>query len=502
MGDKTPFAVGTDRLEVVRWADFQKHAMKESGTESGSRSMKNDSFAEVYSTYELVQPPRDLTTLTSLIEINTWHMRAVKTRAADTVGLGWGLRAKKESASEVDKERAEQFLKSRSFVNFKPEGLDRMLRMVQQDLISNGNGALEFVYEDYLEDNELDSLNYIPSHTIRAHKDMNKYCQIRANKKVWYKKPGYMYDVDYRDGTEHPLGSLEAAYRASILLFINEPTFRSSYYGLPDIIPALGAIYSMISIRNYNNSFFENHGVPEYAIYITGDYDLGDVDPDSGEYQIITTIKDHLALLAANPHSPLILALPSQSPEGKVDIEFKPLSVEVKDGSFSITNKDDRDEILSAHGIPLYRLGIVETGSLGGSTAEESTDIYKQSVIAPDKNRMETIVNLMVLIQGLKIEGWDFYLEEIDTSDEDQELKVGEFLWTKGGITPNELRVIFGGRFNLEAVEGVLGMDYHYVNNVPLESGPVMQDEVIEAVKDFHGELLGMARKERHDRLI
>jgi len=48
--------------------------------------------------------------------------------------------------------------------------------------------------------------------------------------------------------------------------------------------------------------------------------------------------------------------VPTMEGQGEVNIEFKPLSTEVKEASFRLFRQDNRDEILAAHGVPPYRM--------------------------------------------------------------------------------------------------------------------------------------------------
>jgi phage portal protein BeeE len=70
---------------------------------------------------------------------------------------------------------------------------------------------------------------------------------------------------------------------------------HSSYYGLPDFLPALRALVGNKKAGDFNITFFENNAVPQYAIIVKG-----------------------------NAHKTLILAVVQDEGE-KVDIEIKPL---------------------------------------------------------------------------------------------------------------------------------------------------------------------------------
>src|SRR5690606_34805992 len=103
-----------------------------------------------------------------------------------------------------------------------------------------------------------------------------------------------------------------------------------------------------------------------------------------------------------------------------IKFEFHKLNTEIKEASFRMFRQDNRDEILSAHGVPPYRAGITVEGQLGGSTAAESTEIYKQSVVKQKQEMLEGRINRFILQEGLGITDWKFKFREIDTRDEDR----------------------------------------------------------------------------------
>jgi len=496
-----PFAIATKNKagesHVVRYEVLSRYATKE------AHSVPPDRFENVYGTAGVVQPLYNLEALARILEVNTWHDRCVKVKAHDVAGSGWGLTP---IAGDEDEANEESKKKLDTFFNQLEPSIDVTLTRSLQDFEAVGIGALELV-QDFSTGEPLD-LQHVVSYTIRVHKDRNKFCQVLGLKKIWFKRFGYEKDIDYRDGTEHELGSLPENRRANVLLTFNNYSPRSDAYGSPDILPALGAVEGLLSLRDYNLKFFDNYGIPSYAIYITGDYNLGvkvddagkeegdeGYDSTTGEYPIIRIVKEHLQTIQSNPHAPLILAVPSQTPEGTVEVKFEPLNVQVKDASFTIYKKNSRDEILVAHGVPGYRVGITETGALGGSTAKEATDIYKISVVKPRKAMIEALVNKYIVREGFEITDWKWFLEDFDPKDIENDRETADFLFARGAMTPNQLIIYFGEPFGLKKVEDVPAMDWHYINNQAIETGDIMRDEIIDSVKDLNDHILELVKK-------
>jgi hypothetical protein len=149
--------------------------------------------------------------------------------------------------------------------------------------------------------------------------------------------------------------------------------------------------------------------------------------------------------------------------------------------------------------VPPYRAGIAATGSLGGSTAEKSDEIYIESIINPRQATIEPLINKHIIWDGLQCYDWRFKLVEIDTSDEEHDLDVIERLWLMGAMTINEVIRVLGGRFGLKEVKHAL-MDAHWIAGRPIDVDEEYDPELIAAVKAFQTDLHKMLKEEREER--
>ena len=111
--------------------------------------------------------------------------------------------------------------------------------------------------------------------TVRAHKDGLRFCQIRDQKVVWFKRYGLDGDVDRKDGGWSK-SRLSAELRGNELIVVRNYTPRSSYYGLPDHIPALAAMAGWRAQAEFNVRFFDNNAVPTYVVVVEG----ADITPE------------------------------------------------------------------------------------------------------------------------------------------------------------------------------------------------------------------------------
>ena len=467
MGDfRKPFCYVTKGGSVVRQDVLEQYSIK-------SKQLKQvDAFNSFYTGLEIVEPLYNPYALANLLEMNTYHMRCCKTKARDTAGLGWDLKPSIDNPSKASRKLRQEIVDT---FNDMPMSLSGVLDRACTDWEAVSYGAMEVIRVEHEVEGSFAQLAHLPSPSLRIHRSGDKYIQIVALKKRWFKRVGYEMDVDFETGEEFPFGSLEVERRATELIFWTNYSPRSSYYGLPDIMPAIGAMQGDLSRRDYNISFFDNFGVPAYAVFITGNFDPGepvdaDGNPDpTGRTPLEIEIEGHFDEIAKNPHSVLILSLPSvANAEGEVKIEFVPLAKEVREASFRLYRLDNRDEVIAAHGVPANRLGINEIGALSGSTAAESTDVYKMSVIGPRQEAIETLINRGIIWGIYEAYDWLFKLDPIDTTDEIRDVDIAVKLFSMGAVTPNDLIRQFGTRLGA-TVSTHPAMDMHYVNNTAID---------------------------------
>lgn len=486
MSVKVSRGVVTKDGDVLPMSVLERYATK--AHHPGSKQTK-DTFGKLYETSGLVQPLYDPVMLTQMLDLNTYHKRSCGTKAHDSVGLGYHFEAREgvENPSENEKERAQNFFDNCHPINT----FNEVLKRAAFDFEATGDGYIELIKD---ENDFLIGIEHIPSHTVRRHRDGERYCQKRGASEVWFKHWGSDIELT-RDGiTETPESHEE---KANEIIHVSNYTSRSDYYGAPDVIPALGAMLADYERMEYNSDFFKNHAVPAYAVTVVG-AELDDETEDAIKHFFQNDLKE-------NRHATLVMSVSkselSQNNE-PIEIQFEPLSVDVKEASFRLFRQDNRDEILSAHGVPPYRIAVNETGSLGGNTARESTEIYKQSILESRQNLWESKINRFILQGELDVHDWVLKFDEIDTRDDEREVKISKEYFNMASLSPNEVR----GRLGLERVEHP-AMDYHYINGKPIElMGSTTQSidsndsiDLLGSIKSLHNDLVNIAIKGSDD---
>lgn len=427
---KAKVYVLTSTKELIPYDEFRKFEIMKA--DAGSTQVAEDSKFVVDS--DLAAKPYDPATFLVLYESNPVFHRTVDQIARDAAGLGWRLEPR-----EQDKENKEERKRIEAFLNH--PNPHKPLRKILEGLIIDwgifGYYALEINRSN---DNKVAEIYHTPSHTVWVWKGKKtgngrwsdarqKYCQKRGSNKVWFKRFGEEKNFSAETGEE---GEFTGVKKANEMLFVTGYYPGNDYYSVPAILPAVGSVIGLIEIRDYNLSFFTNHGIPEYIVLLTGDWEPGS-DATIANY-LRSTVKG-----GENAHKTMVMELP----EG-CSIELKPVAVKEKEGSFRIYNQIWREDALLAYSMPPYRVGILPTsGRLsggGGKEAQELTEIYKRGVIEPLQDDLEDLFNFFLIEQGLGCSSYWWRLNDMDVRDWDKEVERYNSLVAHGAITPNQER--------------------------------------------------------------
>ena len=477
--DNTPHLI--DSMEL------SKYSFKAEVDIDGSKQIVDDMFKHGQ---QILNPKYNPWHLVQLLDLYTYHASCVEAVAVDSSGISYDLKPLEDiEPIDAEKDRFKAFLD-----NCTPS-INTHLQRVAYDRRSIGYAALE-VIRDTTSDSEVTKVKHIPAQTLRRHADKKRVLHITpSGKKVWYVIYGKNYDdngqpcdVSADDGTFHPYNSLSPSERANELLWTMEYAPGTDYYGRPPIVSCLGSIKGDIGAVKYNNSFFENYGMPKFAITVTGDFADYDLEPTDPEYDITQTLRykigQQIKEVIKNPHSAICITIPSEGEEGNVNLDITPLSVQTEEGHFRMYRKDTRDEVIHAHHVDPSRLGIYDSGNLNGTNAGITQNSYKYGTIAPLKRELEDLVNLIG--NDLEITSWRFNIEDVAPIDYTKDLVLAEFLFARGAMTIRDLVDNFGNKFGLTIEDDEPYMDIRFINNTPLdnlmntvESNPLLEADTI-----------------------
>jgi PBSX family phage portal protein len=398
--------------------------------ESVSQQLADDPFSYSKDAGEsgLVRPLYDMDQLAGMLEGNSLHARCARQKAIDVAGRGFELRPKEDvadGATAADEDRWAAFIEGVEEDDRGDESFAQRIVQAHQDFESIGWATLEVGRDG---SRQPDGLWHVPSHTIRAHVDGRRFAQKRGGKTVWFKRAGVEGTV-HRDTGAWDDRTVTGSWTGNELLVIRNYTPRSSYYGLPDHIPALSAIAGWRAQAEFNIRFFDNNAVPSYAVVIEG----ADLTP-----ALETMILEHFQSIKADPHRTIIIPIPGMPGDEALQpkLRFERLSADVKDASFRLYKQDNALEICIAHAVPPYRVGWPIVGTLGGNVAVEMTKIYKDSTCEPRQETWEQRLGRQILgRKGLGLTTVELKAKRLDTRDLASDILATQAFWEMGLIT-------------------------------------------------------------------
>lgn len=434
----------------------------------------------------LLDPPYNPTNLIALLDVNSYHEACVDAVATDAAGLTFTLNPI-EGIEEVEAEKKHAL----EFLNNCKPSINKHLYRMFYDRRSIGYGALEVIRYD-ISESMIRRVKHIPAQTLQRHADGKRVLYTDSNgKKVWYVIYGKNYDDDgnlvdvHADtGEFYPYNSLSTEERANELLWTMQYSPANNYYGRPLIVSSMLAIQGDLSATKYNISFFQNNGMPRFAVTVTGDFVDYDEEPyienedgvsipnpNYDEKQTLRwKISQQIKQIIKHPHSALCITIPTESEEGNVEVKITPLSVQTEEGHFRMYKQDIRDEIIHTHKVDPARLGIAEAGKLNGTNNEYTQKNYKNGTIAPVKTDGEDLINRL-LVEDFEVTSWKFTINDLDPKDVNVKKDLADFLFARGAMTIMDLINNFGDEFGL-TVDNPDDpyLNSRFLNNVPLEN--------------------------------
>lgn len=358
-----------------------------------------------------VAPPLDLKELQSCYSESCWHKSCVDAKTDSTIGYEIGLKPsrlvqKDAKPNEDQRKIAEDFIGGAS-----PDcPLEFVLKSMQRDYENLGFCTIE-VGRNKLS-GAPERLWYMPASTTRIHRVLQRVQQTIS-----------------LDKREFPLyGAEDRKPGENEVLRIMVPNFRSAYYGLPDHLSVIGAIIGDIYARNFNLNRFKSRMLTNWAIAFNGT-----IGADTRE-----KIKDYFqeALESGDVPDPLLLETGAAGPDAGV--KFQRLSDEIKDASFVVYRKCNREEISAVHRVPPNK--ITAFGDVKFQTSPEQAEQFRDEVVIPRQRLVEFHLNR--LLADLGITDWAVSLPTADLTEDLQEAKRAQAMASTGVVRVDEVRAV------------------------------------------------------------
>lgn len=434
-------------------------------------------------------PTYPLEKLAQLLEYNTWHKKCCDAISTDAMGTEWTIVKKNNSTKddETQKQRLTEFIEGLT------TNIHQIFKEITYDRRSIGCAALEIIRDPNDPEHKPIDLHPLTVTDLHRHNDNCRIKQQVGTREAWFieygtnfNEKGEKFDVNCNTGIKVPFGSLPYEQTANEVIWFREYAPQSKTYGLANIVPALNAIYGDLGRAEYNTKFFENYGLPAFAITVTGDfqdYDVPEYFEDgtpNPEYDVKQTLRYKISKqikeVIKNPHSAVTITVPSLGEDSNVDVNIQPLSVDQKDSSFVVYRSDNREEVAAANGVPLYRLGLAINGSLSGNVASETSNIYSDGVIQPLRTENANIINTLALNE-FEITDYIFSLDSYRKKDEQKEIQNGTTLFEHGALTLGEYINYFGKKYGATVPENSFLMNCRCIGNTLIDENgtPVSQ---------------------------
>ena len=399
------------------------------GDGAGSKTINPGTvYRNGYGIFDVITPPYNLYELANFYDTSFANHAAIDAKVENVVGLGYRFEinsrtmmklssATDDKALERARNRIERLkLETKDWLESlnSDESFTDIMEKIYTDVQATGNGYMEIGRKV---NGEIGYIGHVPSTTMRVRRLRDGYVQIIGPRLVYFRN----------FGAKNP-NPLTADNRPNEIIHFKEYSPLNTYYGVPDIIAALPSLIGDQLASQYNIDYFENKAVPRYIITLKG----AKLSPDAEDkmFRFLQTG------LKSQSHRTLYIPLPGDSDSGKVEFNMEPIENGIQDGSFKEYRKQNRDDILVAHQVPISKLGGADSG-IASALAQDRT--FKEQVARPEQQKIEKILSKVIQEYTDIIE---LKFNELTLTDEIAQSQILERYVKNQIMLPNEAREI------------------------------------------------------------
>jgi PBSX family phage portal protein len=400
----------------------------------GARSKEinpGEVFRNGYGMFDVITPPWNLYELANYYDTSFANHAAIDAKVENIVGLGYDFDISKrtllrlednqdpESVARARKriERAKIELKDWIENLNNDESLTNTLTKFYTDVQATGNGYLEI---GRTVAGEIGYVGHIPSTTMRVRRLKDGYVQIIGQKVVYFRN----------FGAKNP-NPLTDDPRPNEIIHYKEYSPLNTYYGVPDIMSAIGSLQGDQLATQYNIDYFANKATPRYIVTLKGAKLSSDAEDKLFRF-LQTGLK-------GQNHRTLYIPLPGDNDQNKVDFKMEPIENGVQEASFKEYRRQNRDDILIAHQVPLSKIGGGDAASIAAAIAQDRT--FKEQVSRPAQRNLEKVINKII---REKTDIVEFKFNELTLTDEIAQSQILERYVKTQVMTRNEARSELG----------------------------------------------------------
>lgn len=409
---------------------------------AGTRAMGQDStgskqlnpgavWRNGYGVFDVITPPYNLYELANFYDTNFANHAAIDAKVENIVGMGYLFELSPATLMRLedmnDEERANRArrrierLKAETRVWLESlndeDSFINIMEKILTDVQSTGNGYMEVGRKV---NGEIGYIGHIPSTTMRIRRLRDGFVQLIGGQVVYFRNYGA---TNPNPMTNDP--------RPNEVIHFKEYSPLNTFYGVPDIISAFTSLMGDQMAAQYNIDYFENKAVPRYVVITKGATLSGEAQDRMFRF-LQTGLK-------GQNHRSLYVPLPADSEGSKIDFEMRPIENGVQEASFEKYRKQNRDDILMAHQVPLSKLGGSESGGLAAALAQDRT--FKEQVARPAQRHLEKVINKII---GEYTDIVELRFKELTLTDEVAQSQVYERYLKTQAMLPNEVRERLG----------------------------------------------------------
>jgi PBSX family phage portal protein len=380
-----------------------------------------------YGLFDVITPPWNVYQLANYYDTSFANHAAIDAKVENIVGLGYDFEVSARTMLRLESNMDEgQIQRARSRIErAKIEMRDWLeslndddsftatMQKVYTDMQATGNGYLEIGRTIR---GEIGYVGHIPATTMRVRRLKDGYVQIIGQKVVYFRNFG---GTNANPVTTDP--------RPNEIIHLKQYSPLNTFYGVPDIISAINSLHGDQLASQYNIDYFGNKAVPRYVVTLKGAKLSADAEDKMFRF-LQTSLK-------GQSHRTLYIPLPGDSDTNKVEFDMKPIENGIQEGSFERYRKQNRDDILIAHQVPLSKLGGGDSGAIAAALAQDRT--FKEQVARPAQRNLEKLINKII---REKTDILELKFRELTLTDEIAQSQILERYVKTQIMTPNEAR--------------------------------------------------------------
>ena len=398
-----------------------------SGQDSGSKQINPGTvYRNGYGLFDVITPPYNMYELANFYDTSFANHAAIDAKVENIVGLGYrfdmtdstSLRFEMSEDEEKVKRARKRVERMKIEIRDWLESLNdddsftKIMEKVFTDVQATGNGFIEVGRNV---EGEIGYIGHIPATTVRVRRLHDGFLQIIGQKVVYFRN----------FGASNP-NPVTNDSRPNEIIHIKEYSPLNTFYGVPDIVSALPSLIGDKLASQYNIDYFENKAVPRYVITLKGAQLSGDAEDKMFRF-LQTGLK-------SQSHRTLYIPLPGDTDQNKVEFKMEPIENGIQDGSFKEYRKQNRDDILIAHQVPISKLGGADSG-IAAALSQDRT--FKEQVSRPAQKHLEKVVNKII---REKTDILELKFNELTLTDEIAQSQIIERYVKTQVMTPNEAR--------------------------------------------------------------